>query len=456
MGQFMVILDVSIVNVALPSIQTSLGFGATDLQWVVNAYALTFGGFLLLGGRAADLFGRRRMLLAGLALFSGASLIGGLSPSPWVLVGARAAQGVGAAVLSPATLTILTATFTGPEVRARALGTWSAVAAVGGVAGNVLGGVLTALSWRWILFINVPIGAALIVLALLWLAAGREGRARLDLAGAATGTLGLAAVVFAIVRSADRGWAAPSAAVPMALGVVMLALFVVVEGRLAGSPMLPPRLFRARSASVGSVLMALIGATSLSMWYFVSLFLQRVWHLGPLDAGLAMTPFAVAIVALAQAAARLTPRLGAKPLVIAGSAMGAAGFAWLAQASPQGAYATDLLGPGLLVSAATGLVFAPTTAAVVASVDRREAGAASGVINAARQVGGALGLAVLGAAAHGPATSAEALASGYDRAFLVAVAVALATALLAFALPVGAARAPAPGTASAWQGRDEA
>jgi EmrB/QacA subfamily drug resistance transporter len=437
LGQFMVILDASIVNVALPSIRTDLGFGPTDLQWVVNAYTLTFAGFLLIGGRAADLFGRKRMLLIGLSLFTLASLAGGVATGTAWLITARAAQGIGAAILSPATLTIITTTFTDADARAKALGAWSAVAAAGGVVGNILGGVLTGLlNWRWVLFINIPIGVALIVVASVALVGGRDRAAHgIDLGGAVATTLGLAALIYGIVQSDNFGWDSPRTLVPIVAGLVLLALFVFVESRTA-TPMMPLRLFGSRAVSVGTALMLLVGATSLSMWYVVNLYLQNVLHYDALRAGLAMAPNAVAIFVFARLTSKFLPHFGAKPLIAIGAVVATVGFLWNSRVTVDSSYLADVLGPGLLISAGTGLVFTPIAAAVTSQVQRSEAGIVSGIVNAARQVGGSLGIAVLATVVA--ATSG--FAHGYDKAFLVAAGVSLATALLTLVLPSGVAK----------------
>jgi EmrB/QacA subfamily drug resistance transporter len=452
LGQFMVVLDVSIVNVALPSMRADLGFSANGLQWVVNAYTLVFAGFLLLGGRAADLYGRRRVFVAGLGLFTLASLAGGLAPTPGVLIAARAWQGLGAAVLSPATLTILTTTFTERGARTRALAAWSAVAAAGGAVGNILGGVLTSsLSWRWVLFINIPVGIVLIAAALVLVTdlRGELGR-RLDLIGAATATAGLATLVYGIVESASHGWSSTRTLVATIGGLVLLSIFVLVEARFTASPMLPMRLFRAAPVSVGNLLMVLVGATSLTVWYFLSLYLQNVLHYSALAAGLAMTPFALTIIVFARTTARIMPKIGARRIIMVGSVATAAGFGWLAQAAADSDYLTAVLVPGILICAGTGLVFTPITAAVTSRVDRNDAGIVSGLVNASRQIGGSLGLAVMTTVAvshtqalltHGDA-SPVALTDGYDRAFLVGALIAVVTAIAAAALPSDHATGP--------------
>jgi EmrB/QacA subfamily drug resistance transporter len=439
-GHFMVILDAAIVNVALPSIRSGLGFTATGLQWVVNSYLLVFGGFLLLGGRTADVFGQRRMLVAGLAMFSAASLVCGLAADPAVLVAARAAQGLGAAVLTPATLTVVTTHFTGAKVRASALSLWTAAGGLGGVAGSVVGGAITgALSWRWIFLINVPIGAVLIVLALIALA-GRSGRrgVSLDLPGAITATAGMASLIYGIVQTEPYGWGSPQVLVPLSAGVVLLAVFGLIEGKLARGPMLPLRLLRSRSVSVGTILLILIGTTTIASWYFASLFFQNVLGYGPMRAGLALTPAALALPIAATFAPRLLSLLGVRPLVLLGCVCHLIGFGWLTQATPTSTYLADLLGPTMIVAIGFGLLYTPTTVAVTANVTPNDAGIVSGLANASRNIGGSIGLAVLATVATTRTQSIDtptALAAGYDRVFLIAAAVAILSALIATLLP---------------------
>jgi len=426
-GQFMVILDASIVNVALPAIRRELGFTATGLPWVVNGYLLTFAGFMLLGGRAADLFGHRRILVAGLFLFSASSLAGGLAPGPAVLVAARVTQGVGAALLAPATLAVINTAFPEAYARARAFGAWSAAGGVGGMAGAVAGGALTTgLSWRWVFLINVPIGAVLIGTALLALgAAPARRREPLDLAGALTGTAGLAAVIYGGMRSAEHGWAS----VPVAAGVVLLAAFIVVEARFAVRPMVPLRLFRIRNVAVGNGMLLLFGAVAIAMWYFTALFLQNVLGYSALRAGLGQTPAAVTFVVVARVAAALLPRTGVRPLVLAGCGCLVAGFGWLAQAGAGSGYVAGVLGPTLLVAAGIGLTFPTLTAAATADAPGGDEGTIGGLATTTNQVGGSIGLAILATAA-----SVEDGAAGYDLVFFIAaglgVAIAAGTVLL--------------------------
>ncbi|MEU6430110.1 MFS transporter [Microbispora sp. NPDC046973] len=442
--QFMVILDASIVNVALPSVREDLGFTPTGLAWVVNGYLLTFAGFMLLGGRAADLFGPRRILAAGLSLFSAASLAGGLATSPEVLVAARVAQGVGAAMMAPATLAVINTFFTEPNARARAFGAWSASGGVGGMVGAVAGGAITTgLSWRWVFLVNVPIGAVLVVVAMTSPAGTRAGRREsLDLTGAVTGTTGLAALVYGVMQSADHGWTSLPVVAPVVAGLLLLFVFTVVESRLAVRPMVPLRLFRIRGVAVGNGMLLLFGGISIAMWYFTSLFLQNVLGYSALQAGLGQTPAAVVFVLIARLAAALLPRTGARPLAPAGSACFLAGFCWLAQAHTGTGYVTGVLGPTLLVAAGIGLTFPTLMAAATADVPEGDAGTIGGLAQTAGQVGGSIGLAVLAAVAGARAASeagasspAAALAAGYDLVFLVAAGLGLAIAVVSLLLP---------------------
>ncbi|MFE6614664.1 MFS transporter [Amycolatopsis sp. NPDC057786] len=438
-AQFMVVLDISVVNVALPSIQRSLGFGDVGQQWVVNAYALTFAGLLLLGGRLADLFGRRRVFLVGLALFSGASLVGGLADTAGPLIAARAGQGVGAAILAPATLTVLTATFPEGPGRTRALALWTAVGVAGGTAGNLLGGVLTEyLSWRSILLINVPIGAVAAMFALRYLAAddGPAARRRLDVAGAVLATLGLTAFAYGVTKSHDSGWTAPVTVVSLLAGIVALAGFVVVEARFAAVPVIPLRLFRARAISLGNVMMLLAGACLNPMWFFLTLSMQNVLHYSPLLTGLAFLPHTVITILVA---ARVTPWLmrhvDSRTLIAIGALLAAAGFFWQGFLTPESGYLAGILGPAVAFSIGGGLLNTPLTASVTSGVDTADAGAASGLMNTTKQVGGALGLAVLVAVASGHASTPEALSAAYGRAFAVIAALMVVVATLAYTLP---------------------
>lgn len=432
-SQFMVILDAAIVNVALPSIRRELGFTAAGLPWVVNGYLLTFGGFMLVGGRAADLFGPRRMLTAGLFLFSASSLAGGLATNPELLVAARVVQGMGAAALAPATLAVINTSFPERRTRARAFGAWSAAGGVGGMAGAVAGGVITTgLSWRWVFLINVPIGAGLIVVAVMSLAGGeRPGRGeRLDLGGAVTGTAGLAALTFGVMQSSGHRWTSSLVVGPCVAGLLLLVGFIVVEWRFAGRPIMPLRLFRIRRVAVGSGMLLLFGAIAIAMWYFSSLFLQNVFGYSALRAGLGQTPAAVTFVLIARVAARLLPRAGVRPLVLTGCGFFLAGFGWLAQARAASGYLAGVLGPTLLVAVGIGLTFPTLMAAATAEAPEGDAGTVGGLASTASQVGGSVGLAVLATVASGVPTAA-----GYDLVFLIAAGLGLAIALSSLLLP---------------------
>jgi EmrB/QacA subfamily drug resistance transporter len=443
LAQFMVILDVSVVNVALPSIRNSLHFSEQDLQWVVNAYTVTFAGFLLLGGRAADLLGQRRVFVTGLVVFSLASLVGGFAGSQAMLIAARAAQGLGGAIIAPASLSILTTTFEEGAARNRAVGIWGAMGGAGGAAGVLLGGVLTdLLSWRWILFINVPIGLIAAVLAERYIAERRRaeaGRRGFDFAGAVTATLGLSVVVLGIVRSDVAGWSAASTLALLGGGLVLLAAFVAIEGRFASSPLMPLRIYSSRTLSAANVVVLLVGAASFAMWFFLSLYLQQVLGYSPLRAGFAFLPMTLCIVAGSTLASRAVTRVGPKPMLVSGMALQAVGLLLFTRISADGSYLGDVLVPSLLVAIGIGFAFVPVTIAAVTGVAPDEAGLASGLVNTSRLVGGALGLAILAALAtsrtdsavhHGVAAHA-ALTNGFVLAFGISAAFAAAGAVVA-------------------------
>jgi EmrB/QacA subfamily drug resistance transporter len=441
-GQFMVVLDLSIVNVALPAMQRDLGFSTATLQWVVNAYALAFGGFLLLGGRAADPFCA-------------------LSPNEGLPIAARSVQGLGAAVLSPATLTIITTTFTEPRSRARALGIWSSMAAVGGASGALFGGLLTDLfSWRWIFYINVPIGIATIVVARTVLPESRvDGdRGTLDVAGALSVTGGLVALVYAIAQTDSHPWGSPSTIVPLVVSAVLFGVFAFIETRIAPSPLVPFRLFRSRSLVGSNLVMLLVGGAMFSMWLFQSLYLQDVLHFSPLMAGLCFVPQTAAIATGAQISARLVPRFGPRAPLVVGVLLASFGLAWLSRVSPTGTFATDVLGGSVLATLGMGLSMTPLAFAAMSGVRPTEAGLASGVLNTSRQVGGSIGLAALATAAaahtaallageaHTPEHVRAALTAGFGRAFALGSVIALAGALCAAVIPgPRPAEAPAGG-----------
>ncbi|MFE4859133.1 MFS transporter [Streptomyces sp. NPDC056670] len=434
-GQFLVVLDVSVVNVALPSMRTGLGMSAGGLQWVVNAYAIAFAGFMLLGGRAGDLYGRKRMFLVGLGLFTAASLGGGLAQEGWQLLLARAAQGLGAAVLAPATLTILTAAVPEGAARTRAIGTWAAVGAGGGAAGGLVGGVLTdVLSWRWVLLINVPVGALVLVGAALWITESRAGlRHRLDLPGAVLVTAGLATLAYGIVRTEQGGWGAAGTLVPLVGGIVLLLVFLVVEARTA-APLMPLRLFRLRAVSAANAVMFVCGSAMFSTWFFMTLYAQNVLGYTPLGAGLALIPSSLSVVIGSKLAPRLMPRTGARNLAVLGVLVTAAGFGWQSTMRADDPYWMAVLVPGILMMTGAGLATTPLAALATSGAAAGEAGLVSGLINTSRTMGGALGLAVLSTVAAsrtGAVQSAENLTAGYALAFRIGGFVLLASVPLA-------------------------
>ena len=431
-AQFMVVLDVTIVNVALPKMRTSLDLSTAGQQWIISAYTLTFAGFLLLGGRVADLFGRRRVFVLGLGVFAACSLLGGLAQNGAELITARAAQGVGAAVLAPATLSLITTTFTEPAARRRALGAWSATAASGAAAGVLAGGLLTdLLDWRWVLFMNVPIGAALVAAAMVSLAEFRpEQRPRLDIAGAVTVTGGLALLVYGIVSTGTRPLGSPATILTVLAGVAMLAAFLAIESRSA-HPLVPLGVFRLRSVSAANGVAVTIGAALFGMFFFLSLYLQQVNGYSPLKAGLAFLPAALSIMGGALVGARTVSHLGARGQLVIGALIAAAGLAWLTQLSAGDGYLAHVCGPLILAGLGLGLSFVPMTIAATADLPIHQAGLGSGLINTARQLGGAVGLAVMATIAARAASPVD----GYDRAFWISAAAMLIGATLALLLP---------------------
>src|SRR5436190_14078885 len=445
-AQFMVILDVSIVNVALPSIRRDLGFSAVELQWVVNAYTLAFAGFLLLGGRAADLLGRRRVFVFGLVLFALASLAGGLSTSQGMLIAARGAQGLGGAVVAPATLAVLTTAFAEGHERNRALSAWGAMGGAGGAAGALLGGLLTqGLGWEWIFFVNVPIGLGIALGAQRFVDEGRPSQAQrryFDVAGAITVTAGLVVLTYGIVRTDVNGWGSAKTLATLGAGLALLAVFLVIEGRLSRRPLVPLRIFSSRMLAGANVVVFMLGASVFAMWYFVSLYLQQVLGYTPIEAGLAFLPMTAAIIIGSTLAARTVARAGAGTMLGIGMGLAAAGMLLFARVSPEGTYVGDVLVPSLLVAVGIGLSFVPVTIAAVAGVRPEEAGLASGLVNTSRQVGGSLGLAILATVATqrtaAVGTGPGALTAGFHRAFEVGALFAFAGAVVALLVVRGA------------------
>jgi EmrB/QacA subfamily drug resistance transporter len=457
-AQLMVVLDATIVNVALPDIQRSLGMSGSGLEWVINAYSLAFGGLLLLGGRAGDLLGRRRMFAAGLLLFSAASLAGGLAGSPAVLLAARVVQGAGGAIVAPAALSLIAVTFPEGARRRRAMGVYAAMSGVGGAVGLLAGGLLVSYaSWRWVLFVNVPIGIAAALAAPAVLSRAPRLAGRFDLPGAVTGTAGIAALVYGLTSAAPgpdgtAHWGSAGPVASLAGGVALLVAFVIIESRSAHA-LLPPRLLRDRDRLGANLIMLGVGTAIFGVFFFVTLFAQDIWGYSPLRTGVAFLPLTVALLAGSAAAVRLLPRVGARALLMAGGAACAGGLYWLSRLTEHGSYAGGLLGPGLILGTGLGLMFVPLPLVALARVGSSQAGVASSLLNSGRQVGGSLGLAILGTvawtvianAARGASGRAyhQALAAGFDRAFLVAAGLALLLVVAAAALIRGPGTGPA-------------
>jgi len=446
MTQFVIVIDASIVNVALPSIGVHLHFARDDLSWVVNAYTLTFGGFLLLGGRLADLLGRRRMFMTGLVLFSLASFAGGIAQSEGWLIAARAVQGLGAAIVSPAALSIITTTFADGAERNRALGIWGAVAGAGGAAGVLLGGILTSgLSWRWVLFVNVPIGliAALLAPRTLVESRSEDGVNTFDLPGAVTVTAGLSLLVYAVVDTVNLGWGSTTTLLRLAGAALLLGSFLVIESRTR-HPLMPFSIFRLRTLRGANIVGLLLGMSLFSMFFFISLYLQDVLKYSPIVTGISYLPLAVGIILSAGVASQVVTRVGFKPPLITGMLLIAGALLWFSRVpAPGGHYASDILGPSILAAVGLGLAFVPVTIAAVTATEPHEAGLASGLINTSQQVGGALGLAILATIANshtqslfhsGVRSSSVALTKGFDVAFLVGAGFAVVGAILAATL----------------------
>ncbi len=445
LAQFMVILDVSIVNVALPEIHAGLRFSTTGLQWVVNAYTLTFAGFLMLGGRAADLLGRRRVFLFGTALFALSSLACALADSRGLLIGARALQGFGGAVLSPATLSIVTSSLReGPE-RNRGLAMWGAMGALGASSGALLGGVLTQVfGWSAIFAINVPLGALVIALGLRLLPrsveAARAGapERHFDVAGAVLVTASLVSIAFAIVRTDTLGWGSSGVLVPLAAGLVLAAAFVLVEARIARDPLVPLGIFRVGRLRTANTIVTLLYGAFFPVWFFLTLYLQQVLHYNAIGAGLSFLPMTLSIFAASTLAPRLVARFGARRTITTGMLCAAAGIALLTDIAPGSDYFTSVLPGAVLSSIGMGLSLVPATIVAMQGLARSQSGLGSGLLNTSRLVGGALGLAVLstiaasqtrGAAAG--VSAAHALTDGFGAAFAVGALLCLAGAAVA-------------------------
>jgi EmrB/QacA subfamily drug resistance transporter len=439
-AQFMVVLDATISNVALPSIQADLGFSEANLQWVVNGYTLLFGGFLLLGGRAADLLGRRRVFLAGIVVFTVASLLSGLATSDGWLIAARGLQGLGAAIISPAALSILMTTFAEGSERNKALGAWGAVGAFGAVAGVLLGGVLTdLLSWEWIFFVNAPVGIAAFVAAPLLLGESRDATARgFDLTGAALVTAGLVVLVYGITQANDYGWGSAETVGFFAAAIALLAAFIGWEARTA-DPLMPLSIFRLRTVTGANIAGLILGTVLFAMFLMLTLYMQNVLGYSPLRTGVAYLAVAGTAIFWSALAAQLVTRIGVKPVLVIGMTFLAGGLAYFTQVSVDGSYVGDLLPGFLVIAVGMGFSFVPISIAALAGVQPSEAGLASGLINTSQQIGGALGIAALSAIATSSTTdalasgTAQAVAAtdGFHAAFIVGTAVALVGVLVA-------------------------
>ena len=467
-AQLMVVLDATIVNVALPDIQKALGFSGAGLEWVVNAYALTFGGLLLLGGRAGDILGRRRVFIAGIVLFSVASLLGGFATSEAWLLAARAVQGVGGAIVAPTALALVTTTFPEGPPRNRAMGVYAAMSIGGAAVGLLAGGLLTTyLSWRWVLFVNVPIGVVVALLAPRAIAAAprrettagqpRARRGGFDIPGAITSTLGLAALVYGLSSAATSAngvshWGDTKVIVSLVAAVVLLSVFLVIESR-SPHALMPLRIFRNRNRSGAYLIMLCVGTAMFGMFFFLTIFVQTVWGYSALKTGVAYLPMVATIMVMAGVSAQLVPRIGARPILLAGSAIGTGGMFWLSRINEHSTYAGGLLGPLLVTAAGLGMLFMPLTLIALSKVEDRDSGLASSLLNTGQQVGGSIGLAVLGtvawtvvantartSAAHAKAAAAAAARAGHPLHETAAQVAQAKTAIYDHALSVGFSR----------------
>ncbi|MFF3764281.1 MFS transporter [Streptomyces sp. NPDC001922] len=465
MAQLMVALDGTITNIALPSIQSDLDVSASNLAWVVNSYALAFGGLLLIGGRAGDLFGRRRMFRFGIAVFTLASLLGGLAPNEGLLIGARVLQGIGAAVTAPTALSLIATNFAEGEARNKAMGVYGAMAGMGSTLGLLLGGVLTDVDWRWVMFVNIPIGVALLA-GTKSLAEGERNPGRLDIPGAVTGTLGLVSLVYAITRSGEAGWSDVRTLGCFAAAAVLLVVFLALQRRVA-HPMMPLRLFRDRNR-FGSYAMALfVGAGMFATFYFLTLYMQQILGYSPIESGFAYLPFSVGMVLAATVGSKLAGRLAPRRIAAPGLLIGIAGMLWLSTLDPGSSYVTALMPAMFVTAVGLGLTFIPMTLGAVSGVDQQDAGIASALLNTVQQVGGALGLAVLATIATTTADNrlpdaavtlhkalaakdltlvhraGDALTQGFSTAFLVAAALYVVALLITLAAITATKQEPA-------------
>jgi len=458
-AQFLVILDTSIIGIALPDIQEALGFSSSSLQWVFNAYVIAFGGLLLLGGRLSDLLGARRVFVGGFAILTAASLLAGLAWSEEALIAGRAFQGLGAALIAPAAMAIVLGLFTTPAELGKAMAIWGASAPAGGTAGVFLGGVITEwISWRWTFLINVPVAIAVLLLVPALLPESVKRRGRLDLAGGATVTAAISAAVYATVTANDNGWGSLTTIGIYAVAAALLAAFVAIESRRR-EPLMPLRIFRAQNLSAANLVMALLGAAWIPMWFFLNLYLQQVLGYDAFEGGLALLPMTGLIMLLMiGVTGRVVARLGFKPPMIAGLTLLAGGIALFARIPSDGSFLVDVLPASLVAAAGMSLAYIPVLIAALSSAKPEESGLASGLVNTTYQVGSALGLAAMTAVATavtGAGTDAGALTDGYQGAFIGAAVVALVAAAAA-ATAIARPRQAADGLSDATPLRDAA
>lgn len=435
--QFMVSLDLTVVNVGLPQISSGLGFSEVGLTWVIHAYALTFGGLLLLGGKIADRYGHKRVMLLGLGLFGLASLVGGLAQAPGQLVAARAAQGIGAAAVAPAALALLSSTFPGGKERVKAFGVWSAMNASGGAVGVLAGGLLTQYAgWQWVMYINLPMAALALALAWRGIAQGTPAarRGRPDVLGAVLATAGAALLVFGVVRTDQHPWTSPTTLITLAAAVALLAGFIQVERTTTRDPLIRLGLFANRSVAGANLYMLLFGGAMASALYFVSLYLQRVLGGSPARAGAQFLPFMVGVVLGSTLAVKLGYKFAPRNMLITGGTLAALGYAWFGLMRADGSFLVDALGPSVVASVGIGLCLAPAVSIATGGVAPHEAGIASGMLNSTRQIGASLGLAALGTAAagrSGPSVTPEALNDGYALGMTAGAVILVAAVLIA-------------------------
>jgi EmrB/QacA subfamily drug resistance transporter len=457
----MVVLDATIVNVALPHVQKALGFSGTNLEWVVNAYALTFGGLLLLGGRAGDLLGRRRIFIAGILIFSLASLLGGFATDQAWLLSARALQGVGGALAAPTALSLIAVTFPEGPPRNRAMGVYASVSVAGAAVGMVVGGLLvTYASWRWVLFVNVPIGILVALAAPRVLGESERRRGRFDLPGAVTGTLGIAAFVYGLTNAATgqdgiSHWGDTKVIVSLVASVVLLVAFGIIEVR-SEHALIPMRVLKSRDRSGSYLIMLLVGTAMFGMFFFLTIFVQQVWHYSPIKSGIAYLPMVAAMMVASGLATQLVPRIGARPLLLGGAVVTSGGMIWLSRLTEHSSYLGGMLGPMILLAVGLGLLFVPLSLVSLSGVRNEDSGVASSLLNTGQQVGGSIGLAILGtvawsafannlhsglakagASAKLPAVQAQvsnhALAYGFAKGFLLAAGISLIALIITVA-----------------------